>query len=214
MEVDYKNLYLKEKEETAYFMTRLYNQGLTTCSGGNISQLAGDNIVITPSQIDKGNLDRDLIGVVSLEEQNLTPELKSSMETGLHLAIYKARPDVKAIIHAHPPYSSAYTVTSKKLNTALTGEARAILGTPVKAPYKLMGSKELANVVSEASLKSDVILLENHGIVCLGKDLLEAFNRMEVLEAAAKISFASTLLGDVKELSTKECKEIDAFMGK
>lgn len=211
-----KDLYLREREETSYFMSRLYKQGLTTCSGGNISRLTDDNesIVITPSQIDKGNLNRDLIGVVDKNGENQTRDLKLSMETGLHVAIYKQRPDVKAIIHAHPPYSSAYTAVDREINTALTGEARAILGQPVKAAYKLMGTEGLAEVTSNAAKEADVVLMENHGIICVGKTLLEAFNKMEVLESAAKISFIAEMLGKVKGLDPKQCEEIDKFMGR
>jgi L-fuculose-phosphate aldolase len=202
--------YKKEKEQVAYFMKRLYTQKLTTCSGGNISIKINDKIIlITASQTDKAGLKPEQIGIITLENKNLTPDLKLSMETSMHLLIYKKRPDIKAIIHAHPVVATGLIVSDKKINCKLTGESRAMLGIPVLTPYALMGSKKLAYIVSEASLKTNVILMKNHGVIASGKSLLQAFNRIEILENAAKMTLISELLGNKKELSAKDLKEID-----
>lgn len=197
------------KEDVAYFMRRLYAQGLTTTSGGNISFKLENQVFITPSQTDKALIKADGIGILSMSGENQTPHLKPSMESKMHLAIYHQRPDVKAIVHAHPVFATSFCISKKEIKTNLAGEAWAVIGTPVKAAYRLMGTKDLANVVAEASLNGNVILLENHGVLAVGDSLLQAYDRMEVTEAAAKMTFITDLMGDRKELSDTELKEID-----
>jgi L-fuculose-phosphate aldolase len=198
-----------EKKETALYMRRLYEKGLTTCSGGNVSQRIGSVIVITPSQIDKAYIREDQIAEIEINENNLTPHLKPSMETAMHLAIYKTRPDIKAIVHAHPVTATAFATSNKEINCRLTGETRAIIGIPANAPYAMMGTQTLAERVSDAAKNANVVLMENHGVICFGENLLMAFDRLEVLEAAAKATLITHLLGDKKEIPANDLKEID-----
>ncbi|MCD4772746.1 MAG: class II aldolase/adducin family protein [Bacteroidales bacterium] len=202
-----------QKKEVAYFMRRLYEQKLTTCSGGNISfKIDDENILITPSQLDKARLTAEQIGIMSLDGKNHTPELKPTMEAGMHLSIYKKRSDVKAIVHAHPTYATSFSTTNKKVNCKLNGEARFVIGVPVYAKYALMGSKELAEIVSEATLNANVIVMKNHGVLAVGKTLLQAFDRLEVFEASAKITLITGLLGKHNELSADKLKAIDDML--
>jgi L-fuculose-phosphate aldolase len=205
-----KKLYKKERREVARFMRRLYRQGLTTTSGGNISlRLAGDIIVITPSATDKGRMKWKEVGIMNLLGENLTPDLKPSIEYALHLGIYKRNSMVSAVVHAHPVFATSYTATKCKINTDLSAEARAICGNPRFVPYALMGSKELADVVSEESAESDVMLLENHGILTTGPTLLSAFDKIEVLENAAKMSLIVEITGKKRVLSASRLHEIE-----
>ena len=201
------------KKEVAYFMRRLYNKNLTTTSGGNISFRLDDNrLLITPSATDKGRMKSDQIAVLTMKGKNQTTVLKPSIETGMHIAVYQKRPDIKAIVHAHPPVASAFTALQRSINCTLTSEARAILGVPGMAPYALMGTPLLADLVAEKAIGTDVILLENHGIICLGQTLLAAFDRMEVLEAAAKMTLITELLKEKKELNPRQLREIDDLL--
>lgn len=197
------------REEVAYFMRRLYAKGLTTTSGGNISLRIGNQVFITPSQTDKATIKADEVGILSISGENQTPQLKPSMESKMHLAIYHQRPDVKAIVHAHPVFATSFCISKKEIKTNLAGEAWAVIGAPVKADYRLMGTRDLANIVAEASLKGNVILLENHGVLAVGDNLLQAYDRLEVTEAASKMTFITDLMGEHKELSDSELKEID-----
>ena len=202
--------YKKERKEVASFMRRLYRLGLTTTSGGNISLRVSDEIiVITPSATDKGQMKWKEVGVMSVLGENLTPHLKPSIEFSLHLNIYKKRKDVGAIVHAHPVFASSFTAMKCEINTSLTAEARAICGTPVFVPYALMGSAELAEIVSENSADSDILLLENHGILTTGPDLLKAFDKLEVLENAAKMTLIVDMKGKKSMLSPARLREID-----
>jgi L-fuculose-phosphate aldolase len=204
------------RKQVAFFMRRLYSRGLTTASGGNISFHTGEEILITPSALDKAVVKGRQIGIMDIDGRNLTPDLKLSIESAMHAAIYRVRPDVKAIVHAHPPVATSFTAMQKPINCSLIAEARAILGEPVMAPYALMGTTGLAEVTAHTATKNkplpNVILLQNHGIVCLGKDLLTAFDRMEVLEAAARMTVLTSVMGSVNQLSTEQMAAIDAMM--
>lgn len=204
-----------EKNEGAYFIKRLYEQRLTTTSGGNISLRIGDDkILITPSALDKGRISAEQIGVMALSGENLTPHLKPSIEAGMHLAIYRRRSDIKAVVHAHPVTATAFTLCPQQLNCHLVAESRAVLGQPVYAPYALMGTTELAEIVADAVLQGDCILMANHGVLTVGRNLLEAFDRIEILEAAAHLTILTKFLGDVEELSPAELAAIDALVGR
>ncbi len=198
------------RKEVAKYMRRLYKQGLTSCSGGNIS-LRDDknNIYITASQSDKSIIKHEQIAILDLKGENLTPELKPSMESGMHLEIYKCRPDINAIIHAHPIYVSIFAVSDLSIDSGITGEARYILGEVKSIPYKLMGTNELAISCADDIQTANCAILQNHGAICLGKDLFEAFDRMEVLEFTAKIYYKAILMGKCKPLTTKQLQEID-----
>jgi len=205
-------IYKAERKEVARFMRRLYKHGLTTTSGGNISlRISDDIIVITPSATDKGRMKWQEVGLMNILGENLTPELKPSIESEMHLSIYKRKKEIKAIVHAHPVCASAFTAMKSKINTSLTAEARAILGDPVLVPYALMGTAGLASVVAEHSVHSDILLLENHGILTTGSSLLQAFDKIEVLESAAKMTLIVEMTGKKSPLTGERVQQIDKY---
>jgi L-fuculose-phosphate aldolase len=205
--------YAYEREELAYFMRRLYQSGLTTCSGGNLSmRTVSGHFLITPSALDKGRITAEQIGLLAPDGTNLTPELKSSIETGMHVAVYGARPDITAIVHVHPITATSFTAMRRPINTKWTAEAYAVLGVPVMAGYALMGSQELAKIVAEAIAKANVVLMRNHGVIAVGPTLLKAFDRVEVLEAAAKMTVIIEGLADASPIPPAGIAELDAWM--
>ncbi|NLJ44334.1 MAG: class II aldolase/adducin family protein [Bacteroidales bacterium] len=202
--------YKNERKEVARFMRRLYRQGLTTTSGGNIScRITDDIVVITPSATDKGRMKWNEVGIVNINGENLTPGLKPSIELGMHLLIYRKNKHVSAIVHAHPLFATAFTAMTPGINTSLTAEARAVCGDPAFVPYALMGTSDLAEIVSEYISRSDILLLENHGILAAGSSLLQAFDRLEVLENAAKMTLIVEIKGGARPLSKEQISEID-----
>jgi L-fuculose-phosphate aldolase len=204
------NNYKKERKEVAMFMRRLYRQGLTTTSGGNISlKVSDDSIVITPSATDKGRMRWKEVGIMSIIGENLTPELKPSIEYEMHLSIYRKKKEISAIVHAHPLFASAYTAMKCTINTNLTAEAKAICGDPFFVRYALMGTKELATLAADSINKSDILLLENHGILATGSSLLQAFDKLEVLENAAKMTTIVEVTGKKKPLSKASIRELE-----
>ncbi len=205
-----KHEFKRERKEVARFMRRLYRQGLTTTSGGNISIRVSDEfIVITPSASDKGRMRWKEVGIMSMFGEYLTPDLKPSIESAMHLAIYKKNSQALAIIHAHPLFASSFTATKCRIDTSLTAEARAICGNPRQVPYALMGSQELADIAAQEAMEADVLLLENHGILTTGINLLSAFDKLEILENAAKMTLIVEMTGKKKALSTSKLHEIE-----
>jgi L-fuculose-phosphate aldolase len=206
----------EQKQAVADCMNRLYARGLTTTSGGNISlRISRDLILLTPSATDKGNMTADQIAEIGLNGTNHTPHLKPSGETMMHLEIYRRRPDVLAIVHAHPPMASVFTVSDRPLNVRLIAESYAVLGEPAMAPYALTGTDELAEHVA-GCLAGDTacVLMKNHGALTVGRSLLEAFDRMEVLENAARINVCAHLMGNTQELNDGQCAALDAWIGR
>ncbi len=204
------------RNETAKTMRRLVTRGLTTTTGGNVSARAESGaICITPSQIDKEFITADQIGIISQDSVYLEEGLKLSMETAMHQMVYRRRPEVRAVVHAHPPWATSFTASaSEKLKTDLIAETWALLGNPVWVPYALMGTGDLADRVGEAIGKGDVLLLENHGVIAVGTCLWQAFSRLEALEEAAKISVITRMIGEQHPLGAYRKAAIDRMMGK
>ena len=201
--------YKSERKEVARFMKRLYTHKLTTTSGGNVSLRISENLIaITPSATDKGNMKWKEVGLMTINGENLTPDLKPSIESEMHLSIYRKK-NVKAVVHAHPTFATAFTAMKKKININLTSESTAILGEPVTVPYALMGTKKLAELVADHIDKSDILLLENHGVLTVGKSLLQAFDKVEVLENAARMTLIVDFEGKKRSLSREKIREIE-----
>lgn len=200
---------LKEREELAALMRRLYTQKLTTCSGGNLSmRLDEKHIIITPSSLDKALITTDQIGLMTLDGENLTPHLKPSIETGMHINAYKARPDIKAVVHAHPVTATSFAAMDKEININLTGEAYVVILKIAYAPYILMGTEELAKVVADKLKDSNVVIMKNHGITTVGPTLLSAFDKMEVLEGAAQMTLNAQIMNSVRPMSQENLEEL------
>jgi len=205
----HKESYLKSKKQVAKWMRRLYDKGLTTSLGGNIScRLDEHHVAITASETDKGRLKSEQIAIVTMEGQVVEPAVKISMETVMHLAIYKQRPDIKAIVHAHPPMGSLFAVMKQTVNTSLLAEAYTIIGNCSVAAYAPPGSDQLAENTAVAAKETDVVLMANHGVLAVGETLLQAFDRIEVLENAAKMTVLTKLLNDKSELSPAQLSEL------
>lgn len=203
-----------EREQVASIMRRLYRQGLTTCSGGNVSLRCGVVILITPSGTDKGEITAEEIGAVTPEGDNLLPGLRLSIETEMHLEVYRNRPDVNGIVHAHPVTASAFAALDRDIDTRLTAETWHVLGMPVRAPYALMGTAELARAVGQAAGKGNAVIMENHGVLTVGRTLFEAFDRLELLEAAAKMTWITETMGSPRPLTEARIQEMEEVYGR
>ena len=201
------------REEIAAIMKRLYNCRLTTTSGGNISfRLTDQLFAITPSQLDKANLTGDLVAIVGFDKTNYTPDLPLSIESEMHRQILLSRPDINAVVHAHPVYASAFTTMKKPINTKLLAESWFLLEEPAFAPYQRMGTDGLAESVASSITKSNVVLMENHGVLTVGKTLISAFDLIEVLENSAKMTFITQMMSmadwEISPLNKERCDEL------
>lgn len=179
--------FLHPKDQIITIMKRIYDGEMTTLSGGNLSILDGEgNIWITPAGVDKGKITpSDIICIKP--SGKVEGSHKPSSELPFHQAIYQKRPDLRAIVHAHPPTLVAYSITGKTPDTRYIVQAHRTCGAVAYAPYGLTGSKELGKNIAETfSQGADIVLLENHGVVCGGFTILEAYQRMEALDFCAR----------------------------
>lgn len=167
---------------------RLYERRLTFSSGGNVSMRTENGVLITPSGKNKGRLKPEEIVKTDIMGK-LQGTGKPSIELGFHLAVYNSRPDVNAVVHCHPLYCTALAVKGEKLKTGLTPEGVLLLGDVPNMPYATPGTKQLVDVIAEYSGHHDAMIMERHGAITLGKDLEEAYNRMEELEFQAHMQF-------------------------
>ncbi len=187
----------------------VYDRRLTYGSGGNISARLEDSMLITPSGTCKGLLRPEEMIKVDLENGTYSGPRRPSMETPFHRAIYNSRKDVGGIIHSHPLSCTVLALAGIQLRSTITPEGILVLGSEVPmVPYATPGSDELAQGVASALQKRNACLLRKHGALAVGKDLMEAFNRMETLEYLAMLQLESADIGRLEPLSEEEVAKI------
>jgi L-fuculose-phosphate aldolase len=195
----------------------LYEQRLIVAGDGNISvRLDNDLILMTPAGLCKGMLTPDDMVVVDLDG-HLVQSLKGrtqSTEQLLHLLVYKARPDVQAVVHAHPPTAVAATMAGVSMATELLPETVLTLGTIPTAPYALTGTPEVFESVAPFIQDHNAILLSHHGALTVGGNLQRAFMRMEQIEHAARILLAAHLFGGAQPLPGERLEQLRALREK
>lgn len=193
---------------------RLYERGLVVAAEGNVSVRLDDRrLLTTPTGACKGVLTPDQLVLVDLEGRRLQGELLPSSELPLHLAIYRARSDVQAIVHAHPPIATGFAVAGIPLDQPILAEAVVLLGPVPVAPYGTPTTEELSEAVLTYIRGHTAILLANHGALTVGGDLWEAYFRMEILERVAQVSLVAHLLGRRNVLSEEEIRKLSTLFG-
>lgn len=199
---------LHPRDDIMKTMERIYRYRMTTTSGGNLSirDEAGD-IWITPARIDKGNLQRGDIVCVRADG-TIDGKHQPSSELSFHQSIYRVRPDVNSIVHAHPVALVAFSICRQIPDTKLFHQAHAVCGQTGFAEYALPGSEALGNVIAEQFRDGcDSVILENHGVVVGGESLSRAFQRFEAFEFAAKTIIKGNQLAAVRYLSDSELQQ-------
>ncbi|XZE44363.1 class II aldolase/adducin family protein [Pirellulaceae bacterium SH467] len=193
------------RDEIMQAMERIYRYRMTTTSGGNLSIRETDGSTwITPARVDKGSLSRSDIVRVDPENRVEGPHPPSS-EFPFHEAIYRVRPDIRAIVHAHPVALVAFSICRMVPNTRIFHQAYFMGGKVGFAPYALPGSRELgANIAEQFRMGCDSVVLENHGVVVGGTSLSHAFQRFEALEFASKTLIKAQHLGNIRYLDEEE----------
>jgi L-fuculose-phosphate aldolase len=197
--------YEHPRDEILQAIQRIYQYRMTTTSGGNLSiREENGDIWITPARLDKGTLRREDIVCVAHDGTVQGPHRPSS-ELPFHQEIYRTRPDIRGIVHAHPVALVAFSLVHQVPDTRLFHQSRHVCGEAGFAPYELPGSAALGrNVASIFGQGFDCVLLENHGAVTGGADLAQAFRRFETLEFTAKTIIKARMLGDVRFLTDTE----------
>lgn len=199
------------RDQIVLIISRIYRKGMTTTSGGNVSIIDSDgNIWITPTGIDKGNLRAEDINCIKADG-TITGKHKPSSEFPFHRAIYKYRPELKAIIHAHPPALVSFSIAHLIPDTNIVPQAKYICGPIGYADYDVPGSEELGEKIAGVFVKGfNAVIMENHGTVVGGTDMKDTYTRFETLEFCARTIIYAKAIGKVKYLTDEQIDKFEA----
>ena len=195
---------------------RLWARGFVASNDGNISVRIGpDRLLVTPASVSKGFMTPDMMVVTDLQGRLVSgaPGRKPSSEILMHLEAYRLRPDVGAVVHAHPPLATGFAVAGIALDRAVLAEVVTTLGSIPIAEYGTPSTRELADAVAPYLRAHDGLLLANHGALALGADLFGAYYKMETIEHFARISLVARLLGREHVLSREEVTRLQNLRG-
>ena len=194
-------------EQIVMLLSRVYQKGLTTTSGGNLSIKDSEGVIwITPSGIDKGSLTAADICKV-MPDGTVIGKYKPSVELPFHKLVYESRPDVSAVLHAHPPAIVSYSLIRKIPDINIVPTPSEVCGKVGIAKYEVPGSDALANrIVEEIKKGLNVVIMENHGVITCADNLFEAFKRFETLNFAASIGITSSIIGKPNALTKEQLK--------
>ena len=191
----------------------LYDRGYVAGQDGNVSLRTEEGILITPSGVSKGRMEPDMLVLCDLDGNVLRGDRHPSSEMAMHLQVYRDRPDVNAVVHAHPPASTAFAVCRRPLEEAYLIETVIGLGQVPVAPYALPSTREVPESIRPYLADHNALLLANHGALSWGRDLWQAFDRMEMLEHTAKIYAQVHQLGGGVELTQTQIDALLALSG-
>ena len=194
---------------------RLYARGYTASNDGNISvRLDAARLLVTPANVCKGFMNEQMMVTTDLEGRKLAGERNPSSEIQMHLEVYRQRPEIQAVVHAHPPIATAFAVAGIPLDRAVLAEVVTTLGSVPIAEYATPSTKELPEAVRKYVKAHDGMLLANHGALTLGADLFAAYYKMETIEHFANISFIARMLGGERLLSRDEVVRLQGLRGR
>ena len=199
----------KLKEQICEIGRRLYDKGFAAANDGNISIRVDENAVLcTPTMICKGFMTPEDICAVDLEGNQISGTKKRTSEILLHLTIMKERPDVKAVVHCHPPHATAFSVAGEPVPQCVIPEVEVFMGEVPMAPYETPGGQKFADSVLPFLKATNTIILNNHGTVSFGKDLQEAYWKTEILDAYCRILLLAKQLGPINYFSETQAREL------
>src|SRR5713226_2642300 len=187
----------------------VYQKGWVAANDGNITiRLDSERILATPTGVSKGMMQPDDLIILDYEGKKLEGRLQGTSEILMHLTVYKMRPDVNGVLHAHPPVATGFATAGRSLNQALLPEVIIGLGCVPLAAYGLPGTPALTEPMLPYIPKYEAILMANHGAVTYGEDVWKAFFRMETVEHFARINLVAELLGGANVLPREEVSKL------
>ena len=193
----------------------LYDRGYVAANDGNLSMLAEPGrLLMTPSGVSKGRMTPDMLLVTDLEGNVLEGNRHPSSETKMHLAVYRGRPDVGAVVHAHPPVSTAFAVCRRGMETPYLSELVTGLGAVPCTPFfAMLSTDQVPRSVEPYLADHCAVLLANHGALTWGRSAMEAYYRMESLELWAKITINAVILGGSHDISRENIQKLIDLRG-
>jgi L-fuculose-phosphate aldolase len=197
------------KKDICEIGDRIYKRGFAAANDGNITYRVGENEVLcSPTMVCKGFLKPDDICLIDMTGKQLAGHRKRSSEALLHLEIMKARPDVKSVVHCHPPHATAFAIAREPIPQCVLPEVEVFLGEVPISRYETPGGKEFAETILPFVAKSNVIILANHGTVSFGPNVEQAFWYTEILDAYCRMLMMARSLGRVEFLDEQKSREL------
>ena len=196
------------KQEIVRVCRMLHRKNYLAATDGNVSVRLGDRVLVTPSGVHKGLMEANQVITVDLTGRVLRGEGRPTSEIRMHLLAYELRPDVGAVVHAHLPYATACTLAGIDLLEPILPEVVITLGGIPTAPYATPGSAAVPEAIREFLREYDAILLSRHGAMTVGRDVTDAYNKMEKLEHTARVVLAARLQGPVSPLPAAEVEKL------
>ena len=208
------NKYKAEREEICKVCHLLYDRGYVVSNDGNVSMRVGENqVLITPSGVSKGRITADMLVLCDLDGNILDGDRYPSSESAMHFMIFKERPDVNSVVHAHPPMSTAFAVCHKSLDKPYLTEMISGLGEVPVTEFAMPSTEQVPNSVKPFVKEHNAVLLANHGSIAWGENLWKAFDRLETVEQTGKIFFYVEQMGGGVEFSQAQREELINLTG-
>ena len=205
----------KIKQEICEIGDRIYKKGFAAANDGNISFRASQNeVVCTPTGVCKGFLKPEDLCVVDMEGKQTSGKRKRTSEIMLHLAIMKSRPEIKSVVHCHPPHATAFGIAREPVPQCVLPEVEIFLGDVPITKYEIPGGTEFANTILPFVQKTNVIILANHGTVSYGETVERAYWWTEILDAYCRMLMLARGLGRVNYFSEPEAQALLDLKGK
>jgi L-fuculose-phosphate aldolase len=199
----------EHRDEIVRIGRLLFEKGWVASNDGNITvRLDAEHILATPTGMSKGMMHADDLIILDRRGNKILGRRERTTEINMHLAIYDLRPDVWAVVHAHPPVSTGFAAVGKALNLALLPEVIVNFGCVPIAEYGLPGTTELTEPMRPLIPKHNALLMANHGVVAYGENAMQAYFRMETVEHSARIQFVAEMLGGPNVLPRKEVDKL------
>ena len=187
----------------------MHEKDLIAATDGNVSvRLGPDRVLATPSGVHKGLISSEHLIITDMQGRKVAGRGKPTSEMALHLAVYEVRPDVRAVIHAHPPIATGFSIAGVPLDQCVIPEVVFTLGSIPTTEYAMPASPEGAAVIRRYITKCDALILERHGTVTVGEDVLHAYYKLEKLEHAAQVTLIARQLGQVQTLPPEEVEKL------
>jgi L-fuculose-phosphate aldolase len=199
----------KFREQMCEIGRRVYNKGFAAANDGNISlRLGEDRVLCTPTRVSKGFMKPDDLCIIDMEGKQISGKRKRSSEMLLHLTIMKARPDIKSVVHCHPPHATAFAVAREPIPKCVLPEIEVFLGEVAISPYETPGGQSFADTVLPYVKDTETILLANHGTVTYGSDLEDAYFKTEIIDAYCRILILARQIGRVNYYTDEKAAEL------
>jgi L-fuculose-phosphate aldolase len=191
---------------------RIYQRGYVAANDGNISARIGDDrILCSPTGVSKGFMSEDMLAICDMEGKQVAGSMRISSEIRMHLEVYRLRPDIHSVVHAHPPTATGFAVAGIALTQCLLPEVIISLGGIPLASYGTPGGVDIVKPMEPLIKQYDAILMANHGVITMGKSVMDAHFKMETVEHFARIALVAQQLGSVQSLNPQQVGDLVAL---